>query len=344
MIELSNNDLVFSFPDVHREARLEISFHRTLRIPDDGNDYPLPPSLGDFPVSHVDDFAVKVPPDWLRHGGVMMPMHQSEALWLSFDTGWIEDREAEYPFAVKIAAGKINAVTGEAWSDGLATGPQDYLVVPEQPWLDGYCVEEGIIRQFVAMPLGSGYSAEEQITGEAVHGGLQIAVFPMKRKVFDKRFPLVRHETRNFMELSPTVKASEMAWESSEMGLAPGGRMKQEIYEDPFDFADWNRTDTSRCFVHLTNSIVWKQITNSEPPTVPVSAADYVAAGLPWFEYYGETAVVEGGGRLAGLKGISENANEKGDPNLSENQAVSPEHVVVLRQGLNTGQVREGQI
>ena len=23
------------------------------------------------------------------------------------------------------------------------------------------------------------------------------------------------------------------------MGLAPGGRMRQEIFEDPFDFEDW---------------------------------------------------------------------------------------------------------
>ena len=33
-----------------------------------------------------------------------------------------------------------------------------------------------MIRQFVAMPLGAGYTAEEQITGEAEHGGLQIVV------------------------------------------------------------------------------------------------------------------------------------------------------------------------
>jgi hypothetical protein len=31
------------------------------------------------------------------------------------------------------------------------------VVLPEQPWLDGYCVEKGYIRQFVAMPLGEGY-------------------------------------------------------------------------------------------------------------------------------------------------------------------------------------------
>jgi hypothetical protein len=54
--------------------------------------------------------------------------------------------------------------------------------VPELPWVDGYCVENGVIRQFVAMPLGDGYSAEEQITGAAEHGGVQIAVYPMKKE------------------------------------------------------------------------------------------------------------------------------------------------------------------
>ncbi len=32
-----------------------------------------------------------------------------------------------------------------------------------------------MIRQFVAMPLGEGYTAEEQLTGEAQHGGLPTA-------------------------------------------------------------------------------------------------------------------------------------------------------------------------
>ena len=75
--------------------------------------------------------------------------------------------------ALRVAAGKIDAVTGKEWSPGLHKRPQDYLLIPEQPWLDGYCVEEGVIRQFVAMPLGAGYTAEEQLTGEAEHGGLQ---------------------------------------------------------------------------------------------------------------------------------------------------------------------------
>ena len=64
-----------------------------------------------------------------------MPMWQAEAMWIHFGTRY------DYPFAVKIAAGKINAVCGENWRDGLHRDPQDYVVVPRQPWLDGFSVE-----------------------------------------------------------------------------------------------------------------------------------------------------------------------------------------------------------
>ena len=74
MIELKDDALVFSFPDVHRDAVLSIDFQRTLRIPDDDSEYPLPPGMGRFPVRHVDDFAARVPERWLSHGGVMLPM------------------------------------------------------------------------------------------------------------------------------------------------------------------------------------------------------------------------------------------------------------------------------
>lgn len=92
-------------------------------------------------------------------------MSRSEALWLSFSGPPLEDRGTAWPCAIRIATGKIDAATGKPWVSGLDRGPQNYLVHPGQPWLDGYCVERGVIRQFVAMPLGEGYTAEEQLTG-----------------------------------------------------------------------------------------------------------------------------------------------------------------------------------
>ena len=68
MIELQNDRLMISFPEIHDEARMSIDFQRTLRIPDDGQVHYLPPGLGDFPLRHVDDFATRVPAAWKEHG------------------------------------------------------------------------------------------------------------------------------------------------------------------------------------------------------------------------------------------------------------------------------------
>lgn len=333
MIELRNDHLVFQFPEVSKDAKLHVDFQRTLRIPDDERDYPLPPGLGSFPLRHVDDFSDRIPKPWMAHGGVMLPMYQSEALWLNFSS--------QYPFAVKVATGKINAVTGEEWRDGLNRDPQDYLSVPEQPWLDGYCVEKGVIRQFVAMPLGSGYSAEEQITGEAEYGGLQISAFPMKREAYER---LNRARRMSARSATGEVMFCCMDAAGPDMGIAPGGRMRQEIYDDPHSLNDWDLRHASRCFVHIANSLVWSDITGGNPPTVPPTARQYTEAGLPWFDYYNDNgSAVEGSGVLSQIKSVLQMGKEKGDIPLPENESVPVKDVVALRKGLQKAQVREGE-
>lgn len=340
MIELKDDSLVFSFPEAHPEAKLRIKFMRTLRIPDDGKGYPLPPGLGRFPLRHVDDHAENVPPLWLEHGGVMLPMCQSEALWLNFESAYLELHGSGFPFAVKVATGKIDALTGKPWRDSLHNEAQDYLIVPEQPWLDGYCVEKGFIRQFVAMPLGAGYSAEEQLTAEAKHGGLQIAVYPMKRRAFERRFPKIDPRERR---MQFDYAAAESCPMSPDMGLAPGGRMRQEIYEDPFDFVDWDRGAMSRCFIHIANSLVWRAITGDNPPTTPLTAKEYTEAGLPWFEYYNDDAkALAGAESLSGLKSVTQMGAAKGDAPLPENETVTPANIVQIRARMSKDQVREG--
>ena len=47
-------------------AELTIEFQQTLRIPDDGQTYPLPAGLGAFPLHSVDDFAATAPASWLK--------------------------------------------------------------------------------------------------------------------------------------------------------------------------------------------------------------------------------------------------------------------------------------
>ena len=130
MIELKDNHLTFSFPEVHELAKVGIEFQRTLRIPDNDRVYPLPPGLGSFPMVHVDDYKSKVPHSWVKHGGVILPMYQAEALWIRFLPSQANDRSSSYPFAIKVSTGKIDAVTGASHTNGLHRKPQDYLVFP----------------------------------------------------------------------------------------------------------------------------------------------------------------------------------------------------------------------
>ena len=119
--------------------------------------------------------------------------------------------------------------------------------------------------------------------------------------------------------------------------------MRQEIYDDPYAFNDWDTTETSRCFVHLCNSMVWKSVTGSQPPHPPATAKQYTEAGLPWFDYYDDSATaVDGSTTLAGTKSVGQLSKEKKQVVLPENDPVTPDNVVVYRQGLKQGQVREG--
>ena len=344
MIELEGDTLEFTFPEVHPLARFTITLQRTLRLPEDEKTYPLPPGLGRFPMRHLDDFGDRLPAASSAKGGVIVPMYQSEALWINFESNEINGHEVPYPFALQIAAGKIDAVSGEAWGDQLATSPQSYLVVPKQPWLDGFCVGKGVIRQFVAMPLGSGFTAEEQITGAAEHGGLQISVFPMQREEFERRFP--RIEPRGVRRLRKGMPASacyDLALHAHmDMGLAPGGRMRQEIARDPYGLRVWDTEHRSRCFIHLLDSLTWREVTGENPPHPPITAAEYARHGLPWFEYYDkEINALSGGQKLKGLKPTSKTAKEKSlvkpfMPEVAEIPSVvglHPKSAKVVREG-----------
>ena len=277
------------FPKVHPKAELDITFQRTLRVPDDGRDYPLPAGLGRLPLRYIEDCEGELSEDTLSRGGILMPMYQSEATWIDFSCG--------YPMAIKIAAGKINAVTGEPWSNGLRAEPQDYMVAPEQPWLDGFCIEEGIVRQFVAEPLGQGKTVEEVMTGEAEWGGLQIMVYPMKADEYRKRFERPKEESFD-VPVFMRRQADDCVSMCASMGMAAGGRIHQEIYEDEFGVDVWDRDAASRCFVHIANSITYERITGQPPPSTPITEQEYHRQGIPWFMHYAENGKALGGGQF----------------------------------------------
>ena len=58
---------------VHIGRHFNVNFQRTLRIPDDGIEYPLPPGLGSFPVFSTATYADQVPRSWLKNDSVFIP-------------------------------------------------------------------------------------------------------------------------------------------------------------------------------------------------------------------------------------------------------------------------------
>ncbi|KAL2072051.1 hypothetical protein VTL71DRAFT_11394 [Oculimacula yallundae] len=163
---------------------LEISLRRTVRVPDNGSSYSLPPDCGPFPIYSVKDYEDKLPKNMAAKGGLFIPIYERESMWIMFDT-W-------RPFAVKVYAGGVNAVSGESQSEDpaamsrrralLAEGKsiQDYVVAGPQEWIDGIATANGTVKQFVATPAGSGYSVESQVTSRDSVAGLQFEIMPAK--------------------------------------------------------------------------------------------------------------------------------------------------------------------
>jgi hypothetical protein len=295
-----------------------VSFNRTLRIPEDGNTYPLPAGFGTLPIYRVSDYAAKVPAKWLEKGGFFIPLYQREALYLEFHGA------AWRPTIAKVAVGMINAITGKKFDATLREHSQDYVVIPNQQWLDGINAEKGVVGQFVAMPLGKGYTIEEQVTDEAKHGGFQLMFYDSKHGRFPAEDPAltqqrqqlfssrhggflpeisVPHPESDFkfpMRLAkattapnappsaPLRRKEEKA--ELEMGIAAGGSIQQQIITDPYGADTWDASSATSLSIYIVNSTAFESITGLKPPETSITAHSYKKRGLPWYSNYDESA------------------------------------------------------
>ncbi|MEU7729334.1 hypothetical protein AB0B78_29485 [Streptomyces sp. NPDC040724] len=318
---------------------VQIRFIRTLRLPESGT-HALPPGLGEFPLRRVEDHPDTVPPEWLAKGGVMLPVYLREAMWLSFGG----TRE---PAALQVGVGKVCAVSGERWTGSLARDPQNYVVLPRQPWLDGINSGVGTVRQFVAVPLGLGATVEGQVTGGETTGGVQLQAFPLGaaalarwRRAERARLAPPRPVggeglyggppapgstgSAGFAGYGGPVPAPMAAQPGAApgaprpvgrtgppavpaMGLGVGGSMNQEVYRDERPLSDWAGEPAGRVFVHLVPPPAWRRITGEDAPPSPVDRAAYTRAGLPWFDYYDESAAdLAPSDALSGVRPVGE--------------------------------------
>ena len=129
------------------------------------------------------------------------------------------------------------------------------------------------------MPLGMGYTIEGQISGKEEVGGIQIIVYDPKPGKFPDKPPRERYYPDMLCE-SPAAPSG--------MGLGAGGKMKQEIYKDEYGVETWDSQNYGEVFVHIANSLMYREITGLEPPQTPVSAKMYTEYGFPWFDLYDE--------------------------------------------------------
>jgi hypothetical protein len=125
------------------------------------------------------------------------------------------------------------------------------------------------------------------------------------------------------------------------MGLAPGGLMRQEIHEDEHGYDAWDRSLSSRCFVHILNSAQWEGATGKTLPGAAPTASDYTEAGLPWFEYYDDQlGALEGAKKLASLDSVATKGGKLGAKPLPEDDAVQPAKTIHL--GSASTKISEG--
>ena len=238
-------------------ADCRVTFHRTLRVPDDGGDYPLPPGLGAMSVYPVaeDEFVI--------------PVHRAEALWLGFGAPFWK------PHVLKVGTGSVDAVSGEPFRpSALSRLPQDYVVIPDQPWLDGINAGEGYVRQFVAVPLGHRLTVESQLEPGEEDGGLTLALFAPRPGRFPDEPPLADPRGPLCMDMC----AASMG-----VGAHPAGGLRGRLR---------HRHVGGRALtpvrVDLVDALAFGALTGIETPP-PVDARAWTALGRPWFDLISPT-------------------------------------------------------
>ncbi|AZG47122.1 hypothetical protein [Gordonia insulae] len=309
-VAVSQRGLAFSFPEVHDNANLTISFIRTLRVPDDETTYGLPPGLGSFELVAAGNCR-SAPAHW-DAGHVVLPMWQSEASWINFS--------AVYPFLVRIGVGGINAVTGEPLSADIDFATEDYVEVPIQPWLDGFRTDPHTVRQFVAVPLGQGYSVAEQLSG-ADDGSVRIEVIPLRGEIWDERS---RMRTTCDEVAGPPGLTSRAVAMAPGMGLGAGGSIKQSI-ATPIESRDnWHPSAHAASVLHIVNSAAWQALTGHEPHHQPLTIAEYRKHDHPWFEWYDDSLARQGTSPLTEVKSVREVGEAKGETPLPDNESFTP--------------------
>ena len=126
----------------------------------------------------------------------------------------------------------------------------------------------------------------------------------------------------------------------TELGIAPGGLIKQCILEDHFPAESWDRHATIYFNVQILNSEIFRSVTGLAPPRSPITAKTYADLGLPYYEIWRETSSIKGD--FEGIKSVKAIDKAKaaqakkgslkatGSEGAEEEERNAPNQVVVL--------------
>jgi hypothetical protein len=263
-------------------VRLALAFARSVRHARVDWMTPPPAHLGYFPLRRTDEFYDRVSGGWPGGAGVLIPMYRAEAMRLVFSS--------RYSFAVKVAVGGTNAINGQPWSPGLPRVPQGYVVVPEQPNLDGWHTESGGMEQF--LPGWTGESAGRKEAGlEPEAAGLRIEVVPCAAEAYFEKL-LAPQLVHSFEDLLRELISGGSVFSSVIPGRPAKGvvaalksRPCQGLCADSWAAEAWDLPRAASTRVHLCDSDQWHRITGERLPGLPFTAAYHGSLGLPRMDY-----------------------------------------------------------
>ncbi|CAG7558679.1 unnamed protein product [Fusarium equiseti] len=217
-----------------------------------------------------------------------------------------------------------NAISGEPAIPNAATtlrrrnrirygkSIQDYLAigVNGQRWLDGVAVEPGKVRQFVAMPMGSGHSVEAQMTGEETTAGIQFEVTRIDvkeilennvEKLLETGWPsgtvvmrLIAFSgdvTRVRAKLSTTIRALMLIYEHKKGVHVEDQLLKYEgqwLLEDGLTLADYNISNLSDVYIDYNYRIGFNPALAPKSPEMNIAAGGLIDRGIvqiPRYDY-----------------------------------------------------------
>jgi hypothetical protein len=242
-IQVQSHEVIF-------DSRLCVSFQRTRRLPAEGGPFPPPNSLRALPVHDTAAYRAHLPTEWISRPSIFLPVVPGEAFWIGFRGSQSK------PSAVKVTFDELDAISGTLRREGLHNDPQDYIVCPPQPSLDGIYASGHLARQFVATEV-----REREGNMTALRPPMRMLVYDPKEGRFSGTLAAGPRPTPDILHFPELVRVQQ------------GSLVEQGILPDPHGAECWDQTHFGSLSVYWLNPEDYYLVTGQESPA-PASASE----------------------------------------------------------------------